>query len=409
MVEEKITFPNFENESYFESICEVAESEENKQFENEVIISDFYEHIEEHMNEMGYENISFDEAEYLNDVSIDSLLNSVDNGEIYLNNSEPFYDKKNNLSEIIEPKLSKKEIKENFTNSLKDLILDTNEIALKLNSKLESIFNYMDQFKFTYSDFEKGKKIDFDLLRDKTTNNLINENINNLISKNKLIEAHQFEVYKKKEKSSDWKCIKSPQLKEYKNNLIQEISEKIIHGRFNFNKLKETFNDFNHLTHFLNYKKINLDINDLPIKDIVKFEYGGDLENGNVGKVILIHENSKNTLGLYFSKLEYNLTTKNSKKEDLREFFKAHIFNSLAGYHKHIKRPSSSKVLGGGAYKVISKNNIFVDYDSGDFGSMQKEVVKECLKSGGYKLTTLSDDYFKKKDFHEYVIDVCFQ
>jgi hypothetical protein len=325
----------------------------------------------------------------------DSLIESINNSEI---NTDLELD-----TMIINEEQKEKRLEENMI----DLINSVQNYASIINPDSDSYVNALNNIVLAHTDHKKGKTIDLNSRKEEIISNLVSNKIQAHIFKDEFIEAYDLfnssAIPSYARTSFELDEINLDRLQEYRDKIILESIEKFKSGNFNSDEIVSTFDKFSELAEYLEYD-LELKETNFPFHEITQFKFGGqDLKVGDIGKVILTYDSEENYFSVYFSKLRHNLTTKTSDKTELRGLFKAHVFNDLAGYHRNIKRPEDSDILGGGAYKVISKKNLFVDYDSGDFGKMQKGILEKCVCAGNYKLITLDDTYFKTSNFFEIV------
>lgn len=121
-----------------------------------------------------------------------------------------------------------------------------------------------------------------------------------------------------------------------------------------------------------------------------------DFKVGDIGKIVLFYDYDSNTVKTNISVFD-NIKIQ-IPGSALREIFDSGPFIGDYGLHRDINRPDRSQVLGGGAYHVLSNEEVFVDYESKGFGRMNKDLLQKCLQSKGYILQTLDDIYFDEED-----------
>ncbi|MFC1666226.1 hypothetical protein ACFLZF_00755, partial [Nanoarchaeota archaeon] len=124
------------------------------------------------------------------------------------------------------------------------------------------------------------------------------------------------------------------------------------------------------------------------------------------GKCIIYFNEKDKTFYFNASKQKGDFIPKETSPEKLRYFLNPNMLIQCMGYHKNIER--DGEVCGSGAYFMKSKNKIFIDKDSGDFGSMNKKVFKRCLENSGLKIETLDDKYFDMKDMPQFLLPYYF-
>lgn len=228
----------------------------------------------------------------------------------------------------------------------------------------------------------------------------LRKNVKYLVENGNLFEAYVFAKNNGiKIKKFESEKISKKSLEEIRAQQISTVNE-----RWEDSQPEKAFSDYNDFIRFIGVEGNELSHKDIPFADF--FEYGPTnklrLERGDCGKCILYLNYDTRSFCFSVSKME-DVLPKDTSKEGLREFFKKEAFSRYIGAHRQINRPENVKIRGGGAYFMLSDKEIFIDYDSGDFGPMNKEVLSRCLKNMELEMTVLNDDYFDKTPIEIYI------
>lgn len=168
--------------------------------------------------------------------------------------------------------------------------------------------------------------------------------------------------------------------------------------------IENVFKEYNTFAVENDFSDYQLSNKDLNFSGLYQYGLDSDLElkKSDCGKCIIYFDQE---LGFRFnaSLIEENIMPRDISKDGLRNFFRGPL-KRLVPAHREIDRPQESQILGGGAYFMKTSKTIFVDFESGNFGRMNKELAMRCLMDSSLNVTTFGDDkYFNTRDIESYL------
>lgn len=122
-------------------------------------------------------------------------------------------------------------------------------------------------------------------------------------------------------------------------------------------------------------------------------EWNSLLELWNFGKFVLVFQPGTLTFSVVFGKNKVESPVPSSLKDALYLTLTTNLPWG-AGFHKDISIPEWSKRNGWAQYIILPENTILIGGESGDYGSVSKEIVEKCLCAQGYTVYFLDNtDY----------------
>jgi hypothetical protein len=148
-----------------------------------------------------------------------------------------------------------------------------------------------------------------------------------------------------------------------------------------------------------------VDTEEKSIVDKLSYKADCELTQGDTGKCILYFLPEEGTVCFAVSKMDNgNPHIQTDDQKSLRKLFRnTQYFKTIAGKHGEIKRPEESIIMGGAAYKVLEGDELFVDSDSADHGSVQLDILKRCVEGMGLEVVILSMGYMSRMSAEEYL------
>ena len=121
------------------------------------------------------------------------------------------------------------------------------------------------------------------------------------------------------------------------------------------------------------------------------------LNLGDNGKCMLVYHPESNNITFRVGKDRRVVAELPSEPEEI-----AYQNLRRTSYHKFMFGEEEIG-LGGGVYAVFDKKKIIVGDDSGDFGKMHIDIMKECLKNSGLEILLFHKNHFIDYDIKDYM------
>jgi hypothetical protein len=272
------------------------------------------------------------------------------------------------------------------------------DISYKITSKLIQRFSKASQYLLEkyLSAIEEGR---ISSLEETIGERLIQEGFNSLVLKGEFYEAWKFENEKGiiPKNKLDMDLIPNNYVKELRNKILQDayalINER---GENAFEEINQFFNRIGY--------DDNLSLEELSIEDDFEFRLHPSLQldKNDWGKCIIYFNSEDSTFYFNVSEKRGKYIPKEISNKKLESFLTSNFLVENVGYHRNIDSPG--QVCGGGAYFKMSDNEIFICEESGDFGRMNKEVIKRCLENSGLNMKTIDDKYFDTRNINEFLL-----
>ncbi|MDD2693853.1 MAG: hypothetical protein PHY14_02885 [Candidatus Gracilibacteria bacterium] len=126
-------------------------------------------------------------------------------------------------------------------------------------------------------------------------------------------------------------------------------------------------------------------------------EKNESLSVGDFGKLVLVYGGEQKKFSVVIGSRKSQSAPPSTIKAAKSKTYTREMPSDV-GNHKDINIPSGSERFGGAQYIVLPENTILIGGQSGDYGSVPREIVEKCFESLGYSVFFLDNTEYVSID-----------